>query len=83
MNEQLMALCNVPARIDFAANRARQVFGHVPVLCRDPLSALWQLLSLCCLSPQERIQALAPSASIFSLLELLRLRLETFKLFCR
>jgi hypothetical protein len=83
MNEQLMVLCNVPARLHSAADRARQVFGHVPVICSDPLSAVWQLLSLCCLSPHERIEALAPSASIFSLLELLHLRLGTSRLFCR
>ena len=83
MNEQLMALCNISVRLKSAANRARQVFGHVPVLSLDPLSAVWQLLSLCCLSKQERAASLAPSASIFSLLELLRLRLESSKLFCR
>jgi hypothetical protein len=83
MSEQLMAFCNLQARFDSVANRARQVFGHVPELCSDLLPAVWQLLSLCCLSPQERIEALAPSASIFNLLELLRLRLETSRLFCR
>ncbi len=83
MNEQLIALCNLQGRLDSAANRARQVFGHVPILSSDPLSAIWQLLSLCCLSPQDRIEALAPSASIFNLFALLRHRLETSKLFCR
>jgi hypothetical protein len=83
MNEQLMALCNISVRLKSAANRSRQVFGHVPVLSLDPLSAAWQLLSLCCLSQQERAASLAPSASIFSLLDLLRLRLDSTKLFCR
>jgi hypothetical protein len=83
MNEQLMALCNISVRLKSAANRARQVFGHVPVLSLDPLSAVWQLLSLCCVSQQERAASLAPSASVFSLLELLRLRLDSTKLFCR
>jgi hypothetical protein len=83
INEQLMALCDVSARLNSAADRAAQVFGHVPVLSSDPLSRVWQLLSLCCLPPHERIAALAPSASIFYLLDLLRRRLDSSKLFCR
>jgi hypothetical protein len=83
MNEQLMVLCDVSSRLNAAADRARQMFGHVPVISRDPLAAVWQLLSLCCLPQHERIAALAPSASIFSLLELLCRRLNSSKLFCR
>ncbi len=83
INEQLMALCDVSARLNSAADRAAQVFGHVPVMSSDTLSGVWQLLSLCCLPPHERIAALAPSASIFYLLELLHRRLDSSKLFCR
>jgi hypothetical protein len=83
MNEQLISFCDVETRLNAAVNRAREVFGHVPAPCKDPLSRIWQLLSLCCLPQQERIAALSPSASIFSLLELLQLRLNSPNLFCR
>ena len=83
MNEQLMGLCDVATRLEAAASRAKQVFGHVPALSSDPLSALWQLLSLCCLPQLERVAALSSSASFFSLLDLLRFRLESSKLYCR
>ncbi len=82
MNEQLMNLCDVSARLKSAAELARQVFGHVPAISGDPVSAVWKLLSLCCLPPHERLTALAPCASIFSLLNLLRCRLDCSKLFC-
>jgi hypothetical protein len=82
MNEQLINLCDVSARLNSAAELARQVFGHVPAISGDPVSAVWKLLSLCCLPPHERVAALAPCASIFSLLDLLRCRLDCSKLFC-
>lgn len=83
MNEQLIGLCDVAARLETAANRAKQVFGHVPALSSDPLSAIWQLLSLCCLPQLERVAALTSSATFFSLMDLLLRRLDSSKLFCR